>query len=304
MSYTESTPSPKYTRPRRFFSPIGVILGFALGLAVGLLIAWVFFPVEEIDVAPWQLQTADREQYLIAIALAYSEDSNLDRAVERLLSLRLNDDPIQAMADTACRLATTGYVNSTSGLQAVRSMMQFYQPQGRVGCADELISAMAAPTQVVDVTLPTSTPTLTPAATKTSTPESAILATATPLAVTVPTPANVSAFEAISVNTLCSATESGLIQVQVYEINGTTGIPGQTIRARWQGGDSYFVTGMIPERGPGFADFQMTEGMSYIIDMPSAASPIDTALEAVPCTDPNTGERAITSYRVIFRSIT
>lgn len=303
MSYTESTPSTKYTRPRRFFSPVGVILGFALGLAAGLLISWVFFPVEEIDVAPWQLQSSDREQYLIAIALAYAEDSNLDRAVERLLTLRLPGDPIQAMADTACRLATTGYINSTSGLQAVRSMMQFYQPQGRAGCADELISANAAPTPVVDITLPTSTATLTPAATKTATPESAILATATPLAITVPTPANVLAFEAIAVNTLCSAAESGQIQVQVYELNGTTGIPGQTIRARWQGGESRFVTGMMPERGPGFADFQMTEGVDYIIDMPGAASPIDTALEAVPCTDPTTGERAITTYRVIFRSI-
>jgi hypothetical protein len=295
--------SQKYTRPRRFFSPIGVILGVAFGLAIGLFVSWYIVPVEQVDVAPWQLTTADRDRYMVAIALAYAQDGDLNRAVNRLLELRLPGDPIQAMADTACALATSGYVNSTSGLQAVRSMIRLYQPQGRAGCADTLISADGAATQIVEVILPTSTLTLTPAASKTATPESQVLSTPTPLALSLPTPESIGAFEAISVNTSCSVQESGLIQVYVYEINGSTGVPGQPVRVRWNGGESRFFTGLIPERGDAYADFQMEEGQSYLVDMPDRADAVDTTLPAVPCTDPTTGERAITTYRVIFRAL-
>jgi hypothetical protein len=43
--------------------------------------------------------------------------------------------------------------------------------------------------------------------------------------------------------------------------------------------------------------------VEYRVDMPGRAEPITTALAAVPCVDPTTGERAITTYRVIFRAL-
>jgi hypothetical protein len=301
---TSHPASRKYTRPRRFFSPVGILFGLILGLAAGLYVSWELFPTETIDVAPYQLGSMDKQQYMVAIALAYAQDGDLDRAVNRLVALRLPGDPIQAMADTACDLARTGYVNSSSGLRAVGAMMTFYQGQGRAGCADTLITASGQATQVVDVQLPTTTPTLTPAATKTATPESAALATSTPVAVVVPTAAPQISYEAISVNTTCSAADSGLIQVFVYEINGATGIPAQPIRVRWApNNESIFYTGLKPERDPGYADFAMAENVNYIVDMPGLAEPIQTALSAVPCTDPTTGARAMTTYRVIFRAL-
>ncbi|MBW4438768.1 MAG: hypothetical protein KME04_16630 [Pleurocapsa minor GSE-CHR-MK-17-07R] len=303
MSQSNASTSRKYQRPRRFFSPVGILLGLALGVAVGLYVSWELFPMETVDVAPYQLSQMDKQQFMVAIGLAYAQDSDLDRAVNRLVALRLPGDPIQAMADTACELARTGYVNSSSGLRAVGAMMTFYQGQGRTGCADTLITAAGAATQVVDIQLPTNTPTVTPAATKTATPESAALATATPVAVVVPTAAPQITYEAISVNTACGLADSGQIQVFVYEINGATGIPAQPIRVRWNGGESTFYTGLKPERDPGYADFTMEENINYIVDMPGLAEPIQTALSAVPCTDPTTGERAITTYRVIFRAL-
>jgi hypothetical protein len=71
---------------------------------------------------------------------------------------------------------------------------------------------------------------------------------------------------------------------------------------RWNDGESRFFTGLKPELGPGYADFQMSESEEYIVDMPGLSDPVSTALSAVPCVDPITGELAITSYRVIFRS--
>jgi hypothetical protein len=296
-----SEPSRKYTRPRRFFSITGVIIGLMLGLAGGLFISWELVPVQEYDVEPWQLREEDKANYIVALALSYSYDGDLNQAVKRLLDLRLGNDPIQRVADVACRLATSGYVSSTSGLRAVRSMMNLYQLQGRTGCADTVIAAEdLQPTTVIQVALPTSTPTLVPPDTKTPTPESVIVTAPAPTQLIIPTSVPQGSFLAF-VNTECSTSESGLIQAYVYEINGSTGIPGQRIRVRWDGGESIFFTGLMPERGPAYADFQMEEGRSYRVDMPGLSEPLQDALPAVPCNDPTTGERAIITYRVIFR---
>lgn len=293
-------PARKYTRPRRFFSIPAIIIGLILGLAAGLYVSWELMPVQEYDVEPWQLRQDDQARYMVAVALAYSYDGDLNRAVRRLLDLRLGSDPIQHVADVACSLATSGYVNSTSGLQAVRSMMKFYQLQGRAGCADSLIDAQVAePTAVIQVALPTSTPTLVPPDTKTPTPPSSGNVLTTPTPISIPSPAPQGSFVAF-VNTTCSASESGLIQVYVYEINGSTGIPGQRIRVRWDDQQSIFFTGLMPERGPAYADFQMEEGKSYRVDMPGLSQPLQEPLPAVPCTDA-TGARALITYRVIFR---
>jgi hypothetical protein len=297
---THVEPARKYTRPRRFFSITGVIIGQILGVAAGLYIAWVVMPVQEYDVEPWQLRDEDKSQYIVAVALGYSYDGDLNLAVKRLLDLRLGSDPIQYVADVACQLATSGYVSSTSGLHAVRSMMNFYQLQGRASCADSLINVDDnAPTAVVQVALPTSTPTLVPPDTKTPTPP-VVAQVSTPTPIPIPTTPAQGSF-IVLVNTTCSSTESGLIQVNVYEINGSTGIPGQRIRVRWDGGESIFYTGLIPERGPSYADFAMEEGKSYRVDMPGLSEPLQQPLAAVPCNDPTTGERAIITYRVTFR---
>jgi hypothetical protein len=298
-----SPPSDRYQRRRRGLSPIALIFGLILGLIGGLVIAWVVAPVQVVDVAPSQLNQDDQSRFLEAVALAYAQDSNLDRAVRRLLDLQLPGDPIQVMADTACRLATSGYVNTTSGLRAVQAMVSFYQLQGRTGCADQVISASAfQPTLVVDVVLPTATPTLIPPPTKTATPESSVLETATPAAlVFTPTPIPLQ-FDLANVATACNAASPGVIEVLVYEANGSTGIPGQVVRARWGDEDNLFVTGLQPGRNPGFADFVMNEGQSYLIDLPGQSPVVQPALTAAPCTDPTTGERSLITYRVSFRA--
>lgn len=298
---TDELPS-RYRRPRRFFSIAGLIIGLILGISGALYYTWNLAPVQEYDIEPWQLSANAKDQYLVAIALDYAHTGDLTTALNRLVALQLPGDPIQAVADTACRLATTGYVNSSSGLRAVRSLTKFYQLQGRKGCADSLISADSAQAgAVMTIELPTLTPTLTPPPSKTPTPV-ANLSTATPVLVIIPTVPPQNDFNLISVTPLtCSTTQSGLITVEVYALDGSTGIPGQEIRARWDTGESRFFTGLKPEKGPAYADFTMTLGKDYIIDMPGHADPVPQPLSATPCTTP-TGERAIISYRVVFRA--
>jgi len=292
----------RYLRPRRFFSIPGVVIGLILGVAAGLIFAWNIAPTQETDTEPWQLKADIKDQYVVAVALNYAHDNDLAGAINRLVSLQLPGDPIQAVADTACRLASAGYVNSSSGLHAIRSMMKLYQVQGRTGCADSLISANDTQAgSVVTIELPTATATLTPPPTKTPTPV-AVFPTPTPVLVIVPTVPPQNDFNLISVTTNCGTNISGLITVEVYDADGATGLPGLEIRARWDTGESDFFTGLKPEKGPAYADFQMETGKDYIIDMPGHADPVPQPLSAVPCTTP-TNERAIISYRVLFRAV-
>lgn len=292
--------SSRYRRPRRFFSVAGLLIGLILGIGGSLYYAWNLAPIQEFDTEPWQLNAATKDQYVVAIALSYARDNDIGKAINRLVALQLPGDPIQAVADAACRLATTGYVNSTGGLNAVRSMMRFYQLQGRAGCADQLISSQAGQGGVVTIEVPTSTPTLTPPASKTPTPVSA-LPTSTPLALIIPSAQPQNDFILAGVSTNCGTDISGLIMVEVYEADASTGSPGQEIRVRWDGGESRFFTGLKPERSRGYADFQMEAGKDYILDMPGHADPLSQPLSAVACTTP-TGERAVIAYRVVFRA--
>jgi len=292
--------SSRYRRPRRFFSIAGLLIGLILGIGGSLYYAWNLAPIQETDTEPWQLNATTKDQYVVAIALSYARDNDIGKAINRLVGLQLPGDPIQAVADAACRLATTGYANSTGGLNAVRSMMRFYQLQGRAGCADQLISSEAGQGGVVTIEVPTSTPTLTPPASKTPTPVSA-LPTSTPLALIIPSAQPQNDFVFAGVSTNCATDISGLIMVEVYEADASTGSPGQEIRVRWDGGESRFFTGLKPERSSGYADFQMEAGKDYILDMPGHADPLSQPLSAVTCTTP-TGERAIIAYRVVFRA--
>lgn len=299
----EEIPMPsarsRYNRPRRIFSGWGLLIGLILGISGGLVYAWAINPVVEVSTEPWQLRQEDRAHYMVAIALAFKYDSDLNRALERLLTLQRQGepaDPFQQVADSACRLATTGYVDSNSGLRAIRTMMTFYQLQGRAGCADTLVPALQ-PTVVVQIEAPT--PTLPPPATKTPTPVIEEAASPTPPRVIVPTVVPQRDFVLADVDTFCSAELSGLIEVFVQDFGGI-GIPGQAVRVRWDGGQDTFYTGLKPERGPAYADFQMEAGKGYIIEMPGRSDPSADPLTAVPCTTPDTGEQAVISYRVFF----
>jgi hypothetical protein len=287
----------KYRRPRRPVSWLALFLGMIAGIGIGLYVAWERDPRVEYDTEPWQLQEQDRAAYVVAITLDYAYDGDLARAVNRLIALKPKGDPIQEVADVACKLATTGYVDSSSGLRAIRSMMLFYQLQGRSGCADTLIPVSDQGTSVVNIDLPT--PTQQPPASKTPTPESDVRVTPTPPRLVLPTNQPQTDFDPPVIRTDCVAEFPGVIEVFVQDLNGD-GIPGQAVRVRWDGGESTFFTGLKPERGPSYADFQMEAGKGYTIDMPGHSDPSSEPLVASPCTTGD-GQPSIILYRVYFR---
>jgi hypothetical protein len=258
----------RYDRPRSTIIWTVLLLGMLIGMAGGLYYAWIVAPVEETDVAPWQLETsvetdnllAAEDAYIIAITMAYTQSGDLATTVQRLVELRLpGNDPFQYVADTACRLTRNGYVNSNSRRNAIRSMMVFYQRQGKSGCADQLIvmdssSDLLAPTVVV---LPT--PTLVPPASKTPPPAGTLIPSPTPDPdSTVPATRGPSgSFDFIVADTFCSTDFPGVIEIWVRDRNGQD-IPGMPLRVRGDDEVSDFFTGLKqPERSAGYADFQM-----------------------------------------------
>lgn len=290
--------SSRYYRPRRPISLAVMLVGFVLGVAGGLYFAWELAPVEEVDTAPWQLSRQGQADYVVAVMLAYAQDSDLSRAVTRLLELRVPGDPIQHVAEVACDLARTGYVAEPGGDRAIRAMMTFYQLQGRSGCADQLMPGVPQPSPTFDLVI-AATPTLPPPPTKTNTPEGFIDGpTATPTVRVAPTVAPQQRFTVVRLERFCDADFAATIEVYVQETGGTP-LPGQRVRVRWDDGESIFITGVKPGRGRDYADFTMEPDISYTVDMPGLSDPSDVMISS-GCFDA-TGQQTRASYRVVFR---
>ncbi len=298
---TDLPADSRYHRPRltKLVSWTGLIMGVVVGAALALTYTWVFDPRTLVDIHPRQMETNARSEYIAAVAVSFTHNSDLELATDRLLTVvPPGKDPFQEVADVACLLAQTGYVSSSSGIEAVRAMKTFYQLQQRSGCADDIVLVAAEPTAIVTVVLPTSTPL--PPPTKTATVAPTKEATPT-IAVFIPTAQPLEEYVLINVATFCDVARSGLIEVFVQDFNGT-GIPGEPVRVRWDGGEDVFFTGLKPERSPAYADFEMTADVAYIIDMPDRSEPSTRELVAAPCTT-EVGDRAITSYRATFRPL-
>ena len=290
--------SSRYYRPRRPISIVAVILGIIAGIAGGLYVAWGVAPVEEVDTAPWQLNAQGQADYIVAVMLAYSQDSDLNKAVTRLLELKLEGDPIQHVAEVACNLARAGYVAEPGGDRAIRAMMNFYQLQGRVGCAEQVMPVNAQPSPTFDLLI-ASTPTLPPPPTKTATPDGfSAGVTPTPTVRVAPTIAPQQAFTIVRLERFCDADFPGIIELYVQDTGGAP-LPGQRARVRWNEGESLFITGVKPGRGADYGDFDMTPDISYTVDMPGLSDPSDVMISS-GCFDA-TGAQTRSSYRVVFR---
>ncbi|MEO0561505.1 MAG: hypothetical protein AAF125_05305 [Chloroflexota bacterium] len=286
----------RYRRNPSLISLPALLIGLIIGGGLGLYYTWNINPIVEVSTRPAQLATEPRGRYMAAVALSFSFDSDLTSTLNRLLTITDSGAPFEEMASTACEMVQRGHANSNTGFREIRSMVTLYQLQGQTGCADEVVLVGSAPTQEVVVVLPT--PTEAPPATKTPTVAPTRFPTAT-VQVAVPTSVPVQGYVLINVATFCDTEISGVIEVYVQNFNGT-GIPGEPVRVRWQDGEDIFYTGLKPERGAAYADFQMERDVAYNVDMPDRSDPSGRQLVATPCTTEN-GESAVTSYRVVFR---
>ncbi len=293
--------SDRHLRTKSGISWFALVLGIALGISAGLIYTWEIDPVIERNTAPWQLSAEGREQYVVAVALSYTYNHDLNLAFDRLRGLRPDQPVWDMVAQIACDRVKTGKTVTNSDVRVIRALEQLYRSQGASSCADGLYPPPAAVTFATPVPTVTPTPTLTPPFTKTPTPPRP---TETPIQAFNPTatPPQGSRFVLGRLQSFCDPDQDGVIEVRVYDWRGQ-GMPGVQVTVTWGGSekDSFF-TGLKPERDAGYADYDMEPGRSYSISIPGLVSNTPS-VDATPCeaTVNNQTVTATTSYWINFQ---
>jgi hypothetical protein len=247
--------------PRR--GPWYLLTGLLIGLALGLLVAWVISPVEYVDTAPASLRADFKKGYRSMIASAYLATGDLGRAQSRL-SLLGDADPVQALTLQAQNALSAGDPNG-SAYALARLADALKQPPGG-GQTPSKASATTTPTTVTSITQPpTSGVTIT--STRRPTDMLTPIYTLTPRPTRTPTPTVGAAFILVSQENVCEVNLSeGLLQIEVQNAAGQP-VPGTEIIISWEGGEEHVFTGLKPELGDGYADFIMTPNIVYTVQL-------------------------------------
>lgn len=279
-----------------------LLTGVIIGIGLGLLVSWVFWPIRYRDNAPATLSEEYKDRYRALIAAAYMASGDIERARSRL---KLLGDPDMAVALIA---------------QAQRGLAEG-RPEAEVRALSLLgltLGSGQGPTP--DVTFPpTLTPPPLPTAQATATRTETLIPS--PVVAWTPTPANTpdSASLLLTHTVPTNAVPSGqagtptpptgtptpplptftiaptstptptltpgqpfrlaqkqvvcnpdlgqpMIQVQVHNASGApmAGVEGFVF---WDGGSDRFITGLKPEMGLGYADFVMKQDLVYTIQL-------------------------------------
>lgn len=265
-------------RRRRGRAPWFLLTGFILGLVLGFVYAWLISPVELVDIGPGTLNSLDKDRYRAMIALAYEADGNLERARQRLLLLKDGSGPLN-LAAQAQRLVAAGTGEPESHALAV--LAAALSPQSLPTPLPSPIPPTDVPTQNLTalavspsatlapgeaVRTPTPLPSLTATITLTPTITLRPIVTFTPRYTEQPTATLGAPFSSKGKIQVCDPTlPHGLLQVEVD--NGTgQGVPGVRILVTWpDNNQDAFYTGLMPDFGPGYADFVMSPQVTYSV---------------------------------------
>ena len=268
-----------------------------IGLVVGLGISWALGPPRQRNTEPFQLDEEDRNHYMIAIALEFQHSGDLHRALDKLVTLRPLVDPLQALADAACELANSDYSKSESGVKGIAHGGAHVPRAGTQRLYRTIVASRRSREQTGSSIGPAA-PQRSPTAPPTKTPSRRVSrATATLRVVATSVPQRT--FSPLTASTYCDSNDPAVIEINIVDYLGR-GIPGQRIRVRWGDEENIFLSGLKPERGAGFADFQMDEGVSYSIDMPGASDALRADLITGRCFTAS-GRESLKSFRVAFR---
>jgi hypothetical protein len=241
-----------------------------------------------------------REDYVVAVALSYAYKPDLNLAFDRLRVVSPERNVWSLVAEVACNRVSQGKTATNSDIRVIRALNQLYVPQGATGCA---VGMFPTPAPVAFATaIPTFTPTPTPAPppTKTATPPSPTSPAVQTFVATNTPPSG--GYELARLQSFCNPDAGGIIEVRVYDRRGE-GVAGVPVQVTWSGNQTdTFYTGLKAEREPGYADFEMTPGLTYTVTIPNLVSDAPS-VDAEPCETVVNGETINTtlSYFVNFQ---
>lgn len=247
----------------------GLVIGFALGLSY----AWLLSPVRYVETSPASLRANYRRDYLSLIAAAYATTGDIDRAETRLSLFDL-EDPVESLTALAQeRLAQEGQETTARALARLAADLGAIPlPTSAVRQATQRISPVSTTTKA-----PTRAPTSAPTA----------------------TPAPLPPFELAGQEQVCDPELPGpLLQVEVLNAEGEP-VPAVEVIVLSDVGEDHFYTGLKPELGLGYGDFEMDPARTYTVQIATGQAPV-TGVSSEPC-ESEDGQAYHGSIRLLFR---
>jgi len=98
---------------------------------------------------------------------------------------------------------------------------------------------------------------------------------------------------------ICQREETEHIEVVVKDEQGT-GLPGVAVWLMWPGGADRAVTGLKPQQGAGYVDFDAEWGVNYSLGVGELGLPLITGLRLEPCSADRDEEATIGSWRIVL----
>ena len=219
----------------RHYRLLEFILGLLLGFLIALAVAWWIAPHPRLHSSPSSLHPFYKDEYRLLVANAYNATGDLGRAGIRL-SLLEESDMAQSLIDQAIRF------------RSGQSVSTFF-PQAVTQAIHDL-AILARDLQNLPQPLDTVIPTA--------------ISTASPFPTIAYQP-----FNLVSSETLCNQDPDSVAQIFVGNSSGQP-LPGIQVIVSWEAGLQNIFTGLKPELGLGYADFIMTPGLSYTIQIQTA----------------------------------
>lgn len=279
--------------PRR--GPWYLLTGLLIGLALGLLVAWVISPVQYVDTAPASLRADFKDQYRSMIASAYLATGELGRAQSRL-SLLGDADPLQALTLQAQHALSVGDPSGSAYalarlVDALKNSPVGGQPPNEIAASPT--ATYTATGTKADTSSVTRAPTIRPTGTLTS------LNTPTPRPTRTPTPTVGAAFILVAQETVCETNlPERLLQIKVHNA-AEQPVPGVEVIITWEGGEEHFFTGLKPELGNGYADFLMQPEAGYSLRLASGGQPVSNL--SAPICRTSGGDTYYGGIRLLFQ---
>jgi hypothetical protein len=271
-----------------------LIVGLVIGLVLGLVYTWGINPVELTNTYPALLRTDHRWDWIRLAALSYATDSDLERARTRLDGLE-REDIAGAMEALIDEYAAAGRPADTMRrLTALAQALDVHTPA--------MLVYLHTPTPTTPV--PTHTPSPTPTPTHTATPTPTIARTPTPKPtrtprIPTPTPPSVPTFHLVEQEQICKSGQTSHIEVVVRDERGE-GLPGVEVWLMWPGGADRAVTGLKPQGGAGYADFDAEPDVDYALGTSELGMPLVTSLRIEPCPERKGKETMLGSWRIVL----
>lgn len=268
----------RFDRERRQ-PPYYLLTGLILGLILGSIVSFFVFPVQYNNVPPETLNLVDKDQYRLMIAQAYQAAPDIGRAQARLGLLR-EANMIQVLQEQVKRS------ENRSDAQVLQNLAFAL----RDPALPEMSTAIPILTEIPPTT--TSTPTfpprvdtatvVSPLSTNTPQPNQPTFTPLPPTATSALT-GNIP-FVLAEKKEICNpGLSEPLIQVEVFD-DDQNPLSNMQVNVSWDSGQDSFYTGYFPEISLGYADFMMTEGVSYNVRIGDIGENV-TNLLAPKCED-------------------